>query len=121
MMPFSISGLVLHRLLAMLVHEAADPRGDALVQVEELESDPIPALATGEMHRKEVPDRGPKLGDPGAVDQPKGLDGTDGEGGDGLDERALGGQVADPHRLERLDRTPEFTDNLEARGTSPVG
>jgi hypothetical protein len=115
----SISALP--RILAMLVHEVTDPLGGPLVDVEELEPDPVSLAAALLVEGRKVPDRGAHLGRLGTLDQPDGLDRSDRQRRERFHEGAPEGEIAHAQGLEGLHGTPQLPDDFKARGHPTIG
>jgi hypothetical protein len=116
-----MSGLVREWFVTVFFHQAANRGGSLVIDVEELEADTVPRFPALQMNRRQMPDRRPHLRRLGALDELDGLDRPHRKRRKRLDQRSFTGEVADVQRLGCLDRTPEFTDDLEANGDSTVG
>jgi hypothetical protein len=116
-----MSGLVREWFVTVFFHQTANRGGSLVIDVQELEADAVPLFPALQIDRRQVPDRRPNLRCPGALDEPEWLDRPDRKRRERLDQRAFAGEIAHVQGFGRLNRTPEFTDDLEANGNSAVG
>jgi hypothetical protein len=111
----------LPRIPVMLAHQRANALGGPLVDVEELEPDPVSLAAALLVDGRQVPDRGAHVGGLGALDDPDGLHRPHWQGRERFHEGATGSEVAHVQRLEGLHGTPQLPDDFKASGHPTIG